>query len=417
MTDKTPFQAKTLDELRLLAEERGIPAAKHMRKKDLVPLLGRLEELESRAQSELRDRAREWQVPGIGGMKKRELASLLLQAERLRGKSLDELRGSARELGLEGIAKEKKAELIQRILKAQIKTRPEKAPTPAPAPAAPARERAAGLAWRRWLGVAIRLAGGLGALLSLIAMILLPLNTTRAIDGIDTWIATTRDGMGSASQVIREVSLSLDQASEVFTATRATLESVAGSLEDSGPLFESLEVLIGEQTPATLTATHDALLAVEEGAATIDTVLRGLGRLEPLTGISYDPDQPLDESIAEVALVLEPLPEALILVSQDLAVATEDLDQVGTDLISVSDELDTVSESVNQLNSRLADLKDGLERTALDIEALSERVPGTLWTLVVLLEVFLLWVALGQLAVYFVGEQLPKPGNHDALSG
>ncbi|MGH2626309.1 MAG: hypothetical protein ACRDHY_06610, partial [Anaerolineales bacterium] len=115
--------------------------------------------------------------------------------------------------------------------------------------------------------------------------------------GMSGTLSTIADGLAEASATLEEAS--------------ATLRQVRRSLEESGPLLNSISRLVGEDAPTTLESTRDAILATRSGARAIDQVLRGLATVGFLTGVRYDPAEPLDQSLAGVAEAIAPLPDSL----------------------------------------------------------------------------------------------------------
>ncbi len=210
------------------------------------------------------------------------------------------------------------------------------------------------------------------------------------------------------TKTIREVDNSLDDAVLVLDGARLTLTSVAGSVEDSKPLIRSTGELLGDRIPQIIDNTRQALVSAEEGAKAIDQVLRGLASLGPITGITYNPDKPLDKAISDVAISLEPLPGELVIVRDDLESSTSDLDEVTESLEKASGDLGTFSDGLVGMEDKLAKLADDLDVIADQLTQAETQLSSLIVGALVTVELILLWFVFCQSAIFIVGSRLMR---------
>lgn len=262
--------------------------------------------------------------------------------------------------------------------------------------------------WERRLGFAIRLAGAFGIVLGLLGLIFLPFISNRVNTLARSMLTTTTGGVRSMTEMIREVDNSLVDAVVVLDGARLTLTSVAGSVEDSKPLIRSTGELLGDRIPQIIDNTRQALVSAEDGARAIDQVLRGLASLGPITGITYNPEKPLDKAISDVAISLEPLPGELVIVRDDLESATSDLDEVTESLRKASGGLDIFVDGLVEMEVKLTSLADDLDVVADQLTQAETKIPSIISGVLVTAELVLLWFVLCQCAIFIVGSRLMR---------
>jgi methyl-accepting chemotaxis protein len=157
-----------------------------------------------------------------------------------------------------------------------------------------------------------------------------------------------------------QTSGTLDQLVETLQTTSDSLEQVQTGSEDLDGLLQSVSGFLHVEAPDTIESARQAILSTQEGARAMDQVLRGLASVSFLTGVNYDPEQPLDASLAAVADSLSPLPESLREVSVDLDDVRANLEELQetalsmqTDLAGLRAELGGSSQSMD-LNAEAA---------------------------------------------------------------
>jgi chromosome segregation ATPase len=258
----------------------------------------------------------------------------------------------------------------------------------------------------RFLGWVLRIGGGFGFLLYILSIvcviILRPIGVRRIttstiqinaeIEEITSLLSVTEDALALSSEALRD--------------TSDLMVETGDFLEDSNQLIRSVGEIVGVDAPKTIQSTQDALEAAQPGSQAVDSMLRGLSILEPITGFSYDPEKSLSQSLEEVATGLEPLPENLREVQRELTKVADELDQVYPELDVVAEDLDRFSNSTTTLSEKLNKQVDRLNAISNGIEDFSHRVATFGWISTIILCVFLALGAFSQLTVLFIGRQM-----------
>lgn len=357
------------------------------------------EDLDDLTRAELRELAGERGIPRAGSMKKTELVEHLAMDEGWRGLERSALEDQARQLNIPDANELSKPELIGELHKAHSsRAQPPEPPVEEPEPLPPAATIPAP-GTRPGLGRLLQLAGNFGMILSLIMAVLLPVGAWLAVPRLEARLA------GISSQLL-EVSELLDASSGALQGASNTLEDTSGglattqlTLANSQPLLDSVSDLLGSQAPETIRETRRALLGAQEGARAMDRVLRGLA----LLGLNYNPEVPLDESLAQTADSLEPLPGALIQVQNDIDIVQIDLKFLESDMGQVSDDLENLSDSLAPLAEKLETQSDSLKETADTVSGIGNGLRNRLLAAALIGSLIAVWVAIGQAGLVVIG--------------
>lgn len=297
--------------------------------------------------------------------------------EQLEAKTADQLRRRAKEAGLTGVGRLRKADLVDLLLAAEAPASP--APVTAP------RGGGAG----RWFGSLVSLFGGVGLVVSLLLLLLGPLLSIR----LGVWAESQLGSMAATARSLAATSRSSRSALSAGAASlhsaRDTLLTVEDSLQNVDPLLTSVRGLLGEDLPATIDATETALLSAQQGAAAMDRVMRGLR----LFGLDYNPELPLDQSLAATAEGLAPLPASLQAVEASLVTSQQDLTGVRNDLTGVASDLDDLAVEMDRTADSLSGYAGQLESGAEAMDDLSTRARLYGWLLAALALLGSAWLA------------------------
>lgn len=405
MGRKNSFGRMDVPRFRELAEKWRFPDVAQWTEEERGSALRRAAELERQSLSELWKMAKDRGIGATSHVEKRALVMTLLKNEFLDAKKVRELRRLAESQGVVNVRQLKKPELIRALLQGEHSTLEETIRKPAPESRGHTSPRS-----MRLLGTAIRLAGGMGVTVCIVGAFLLPFATRKVLALSDDFLHRAGEEARTMKVSLEQVHGSLESAGKVLDSTAGTLKTAGQSMEENVPLIESLSTLVGDQAPTTIETTRQALIAAEDGAGAIDQVLRGLAKLSLLTGVTYDPEQPLDQSLAQVAQGLEPLPPTMITVGEDIGELADDIDQLGQDLPEMASQLEDFAVEIVALQDELERFIFQLGDSAVALEHASERVPSWIWVTFVLAEIGLIWLGLGQYAVFYVGGQIRRGG-------
>lgn len=218
------------------------------------------------------------------------------------------------------------------------------------------------------------------------------------------------DSLAVGADALATVELTLDVADDVVAGVDDGLGSVVATLDAVADLVD--EVVIVSRTTAGLATDvgpaigriDDALATLESVTGTVDRVLRQLSSIP--FGPSYDPELPLDETVAAIRDDLAPLADSLLEAGSDLegfvagsAVLRAELDALVDDVARVRTSLAGSGELVESYRRSTGDALavSAQSRDDLDADVARARV-----LVVVLAAAF----AAGQVVPAWLGREL-----------
>lgn len=262
--------------------------------------------------------------------------------------------------------------------------------------------RAARRGWPRLVGGALIVTGVLGLLLSVAGMIFVSTTAatarralTRELSTLDKALLTTSDALVVARTALSETRTTLSSIS--LTVTGATQ-----AISQTQPALTTLQALTGEELPATIRDTRQALASAQETARVADSILNALSFL----GLEYNPEVPLSEALGTVSESLSPVPGDLAEVSSGVGSASANLDDLITNLVDVADGLDSIAASVEEANEAVAQYDEVVADLRAELLAVQEAAPGWITTVQLVLFLFLIWLGLAQIALLLQGWRL-----------
>lgn len=259
---------------------------------------------------------------------------------------------------------------------------------------------------RYWLGRVLKAWSLFGALATLSVMIALPIFSKRAsIVGEEVLLQVSIYSSEIAQNLLNGED-ALVKAATALDASAAALEEAQVNIKELDPLLESVQVLLGEEAPNTIIATQVALESTQSGARAMDRVLRVLSSIRVLTGVSYDPEQPLDEALLGVAESLEPLPAQLLSVSEEIGTYRSTLEGLTPRLSKSLDGIGNMAKSLRILSSSMSNTANGMEIISQTIKTTALRFKQIIYIVVIIFELISFQSMLIQLITWYIGSQL-----------
>ena len=242
-------------------------------------------------------------------------------------------------------------------------------------------------------------------------MIAVPFIGNQAGAKLETSLLALADGLDDLSTTIVIANDSMNKATKVLLITAITLTDVNASLDEVVPFLDTVGTIVGETAPETIEATHDALVSAETGAQAIDGVMRALSTVRFITGINYNPSTPLDDALVRSAASLEPLPDELRQIQDELSGFTSTVENIQPSLGLTASALEDLGESMETIQSEIEEQADFLGSSASEIRNAGDGISSWVWILVVVIEILLLWAIFGQITILYVGGELKRKNS------
>jgi len=233
-------------------------------------------------------------------------------------------------------------------------------------------------------------------------------NTSSSLDLLQASLDTTDQGLSVADQSLRSTIASI-------SALESTVTTASKTFEDTTPVIITLTDLTSNELPQTVESTQTSLVAAQESAKIIDSVLRALVSIPFVNKDIYNPPVPLDVALGNVSKSLDRLPASLKSIgsslestSGNLEIMLADMDQMAVDIRGISTSLDDAQGVIQQYQQLVNDLESRLENTR-------PKVPGWINNLAWVITLAFLWLGIAQFGLLLQGLQLmgigqgPKP--------
>lgn len=170
-------------------------------------------------------------------------------------------------------------------------------------------------------------------------------NLTANLQLASNALTTTSEGLEVANSSLSMTIESLDRLDQAITASGEALDSTT-------PMITSLTTLTRSELPATVETARTSLSSAQESARIIDSFLSALSFLP---GIDYNPEVPLNESLAAVAASLDPIPESLETIETSL-------DTTGDNLQAIQSDMELMAADVREIRSGLQEAEQVIDR-------------------------------------------------------
>jgi methyl-accepting chemotaxis protein len=272
---------------------------------------------------------------------------------------------------------------------------------------------------RRFLGVFVMIAGILGILLSLAGLVSLWVMKPTLFGYLDSTIQTLDNSVNTSQKVMEITGQALGATVDSVDTLSAMLYTTAGSVEDTIPLLDEINVMMSETVPAAFTSASESLKTAQQAAVVLDSAIKSLENFQVLLSSApvlgafveqpqkfYNPDTPLADSLGELADNLEGLPVTFTEMSADLDIADDNL-------VTIKDNLTTMSASVGLISQSLSEYETMVEQSQSSMESLSsmlssvhDNLPRIMNGIAAVLSLFFLWLLAAQVVIFSQGREM-----------
>lgn len=162
-----------------------------------------------------------------------------------------------------------------------------------------------------------------------------------------------------AEGMVAAIDGTLEQVRSGLDTLQSITQRVADSSGDAAAVLDEVAALSTGQIPDTLSSLEQALPALIDTAAVIDSTMRTLSVL----GVDYQPQVPLDEAFTDVQQQLDGLPESISAQGEDLQALAEEMRTTG-------EQTDVLSGHIEEIERSLARTQTSLDEYAAAVDSL-----------------------------------------------
>lgn len=213
--------------------------------------------------------------------------------------------------------------------------------------------------------VAVGIAGVVAALVVGVAGWML---ATRANNGLTSTIEPLGDLVVDVAESVEATQVIVDRTIQAVEGIESATRSAGRTLDSVSGLIDSTSDVIGGDLAESLESAVDTLPALVDTGRIIDRTMRTLS----LVGVDYDPDAPLDESLASLEESLRPIPGQLREQVAALEGVQTDIDAIALDAGSLAATLLEARIEMAQARGVLTTTSDNVARAAVSIAAIED---------------------------------------------
>lgn len=281
---------------------------------------------------------------------------------------------------------------------------------------------------RRLLGVFVMIAGILGLLLSLAGLVMVwvaqPVVTTYA----DTILSTLNQSIVNSKSVMTTTAEALGATVDSVDALSAMLGTTAATVEDTQPVINKVTTIMSVTLPSTLKAATDSLYTAQEAAQVLESTIQSLDAFRSMmsevplvgglvqTGEAYNPEKPLADSLGELAVALEDLPDTFVGISADLGKTDDNLGSIQANLITMSESAKLISASLSEYEGIVTQSQPTMDELAVILTNIRTNLPTLLNRVAIVLTLFLIWFLAAQVVILSQGWELYQ-GTANRMEG
>lgn len=272
---------------------------------------------------------------------------------------------------------------------------------------------------RKLLGILVMLAGILGLVLSLAGLVGVWVSRPAIAGFVDVTIDTLNGSITTSQETMKITAQALGATVDSVDALSVMLSATAVSVEDSQPVLDKLNEFLGEKLPATMEAATNSLKAAQQGADVLDSSIRSLDNFRfvmssvPLVGAfieqptqAYNPEVPLSESLGEIAVQLEDLPDMFVEMATDMDKTDDNLVTIQTSLVTMSDSVKTISSSLGEYESMVVQSQSSMDNLKAMLSNIQNNLDNILNTTAIVLSLAFFWLLAAQVVIFSQGWEL-----------
>lgn len=272
---------------------------------------------------------------------------------------------------------------------------------------------------RRVLGVLVMIAGILGLVLSLAGLISVWVVKPAVTGYVITTIQTLDTSIDTSQKAMQVTGQALGATVESVDALSTMLSTTALSVEETQPVLDKLNVMIGETMPSTLGSASDSLKTAQQAAEVLESAIKSLENFRavmsatPLLGAlvekpkqAYNPQVPLADSLGELASQLGGLPATFTEMAADLSKADDNLVSIQSNLTTMSSSVGLISKSLSEYQTMISQSQSSMENLSSMLTNIQNNLTNILNGVAIALSVFFFWLLAAQVVILSQGWEL-----------
>jgi hypothetical protein len=272
---------------------------------------------------------------------------------------------------------------------------------------------------RKILGVLVMVAGVLGLALSIAGLVGIWVVKPTVASYVDTTVVTLNGSIATSQNVMEVTEQALGATVDSVNALSTMLGTTAKSVEDTQPVLDQINLLMGETLPSTMESANSSLKTAQEAADVLDSSMKTLDTFRfmlsamPQMGAfvetptkAYNPEVPLADSLGDIAAELESLPGIFSEMSVNLDKADDNFVDIQANLVIMSESVGLISESLSEYKTMVAESRSSMQNLSTILTNIQNNQTSILNAAALILSLFFVWLLVIQVVVLTQGWEL-----------
>ncbi len=257
----------------------------------------------------------------------------------------------------------------------------------------------------RITGVALIIATILGLAVSLTGLVGLWRVQPKVTAQLQSSVDLLQRSAQATAELLVVVDGSLEQVGKNVVLMKSAVDNVAASLDGTAAVTRTVGTTVGVDLVKVIRDTQSSLLAVGAGARLVDDTL-ALVSAFPLIGARYKPEQPLQASIQDVSVSLEPMPASLQNVQKGFENTAVSFESLKGNVADLGKSVEGIEASLNSAQGVVAQYQSIVSDTQKQLDELQTALPGGVRAVTWGLTGLLVWLFIAQAGLLTQGLEL-----------
>jgi len=247
-------------------------------------------------------------------------------------------------------------------------------------------------------------------------------------ESLDETLALTSESLNMVTDTLLLTQQTVAQTGQTIGTVSDTTESVAQMLIDTQPLLDDVSRVATVDVPDSLDAVQGTIPNLVAVAGAVDNTLETLSNFDfertvfgiPIgfdLGIDYDPEAPFDESVAQIGVSLEEVPDSLRGLQVHLDTTNDNLATISDNLQTLTADLAAIEDSVEEVGPLLDEYIRLVEQIDSNIALTRSDLDDQLQTVKTGIIILFVWFGLNQLVPLYLGADLITDGRLGSRPG
>jgi peptidoglycan hydrolase CwlO-like protein len=224
----------------------------------------------------------------------------------------------------------------------------------------------------------------------------------RILNSLDEFVNTFDSILNTTDQSLLILDSTIENSQNNLNTIYSTLNNLDGSIESISESLQLSSSLIGDDLRLTIIETQIALSSASSSAKLIDDTLSIIAAI-PLLGARYQPDVPLNISLANVAGSMSDIPVALETIELSLDKTSGGITNLKDDLLDLGEDILYLSGNLTDAQENISEYQKTIEQLQIQTNQVRTQSRGIALFISVIFSGLFFWLGVAQVNILLQG--------------